>query len=142
MQGEQTPDRANLASFLPVTIVAAVQSLSRVHLFATPWTVACQALLSVGFFLQARILEWLPCPPSGDLSDPETEPTFIHWQVGSLPLSHLGSQGWSSEVRFLTGHLPNHIPRIIFHPPYSLNYKMQIIFFRFVYLYFYITHDQ
>ena len=36
--------------------------LSHVQLFATPWTVACQAPLSVGT-LQARILEWdaMPC---------------------------------------------------------------------------------
>ena len=29
--------------------------------FATPWTVACQAPLSMGFF-QARILEWVAIP--------------------------------------------------------------------------------
>ena len=34
------------------------QSLSRVRLFATPWTVACQASLSVGFPRQ-EILEWV-----------------------------------------------------------------------------------
>ena len=34
------------------------QSLSRVQLFATPWTVAHQAPLSMGFF-QARTLEWV-----------------------------------------------------------------------------------
>ena len=34
------------------------QLLSHVWLFATPWTVACQASLSVGFF-QARISEWV-----------------------------------------------------------------------------------
>ena len=33
-----------------------------VHLFATPWTVACQAPLSVGV-LQARIWSGLPSPP-------------------------------------------------------------------------------
>ena len=32
--------------------------LSHVQLFATPWAVAHQAPLSVGFF-QARILEWV-----------------------------------------------------------------------------------
>ena len=32
--------------------------LSHVQLFATPWTVAHQAPLSMGFF-QARILEWI-----------------------------------------------------------------------------------
>ena len=35
---------------------SSVQSLSRVRLFATPWTVACQAPLSMGI-LQAKILE-------------------------------------------------------------------------------------
>jgi len=38
-------------------------SLSRVQLFATPWTVAHQAPLSVGI-LQARILEWVARPSS------------------------------------------------------------------------------
>ena len=32
--------------------------LSHVQLFATPWTIACQAPLSVEFS-QARILEWV-----------------------------------------------------------------------------------
>ena len=35
-----------------------VKSLSHVRLFVSPWTVASQAPLSMGFF-QARILEWL-----------------------------------------------------------------------------------
>ena len=37
--------------------------LSRVQLFATPWTVACQAPLPMGI-LQARILEWVAMPSS------------------------------------------------------------------------------
>ena len=41
--------------------------------FVTPWTAACQAPLFMGI-LQARILEWLPCPPSGDLPNPGVEP--------------------------------------------------------------------
>ena len=47
--------------------------LSRVQLFATPWTVACQATLSTGFSRQEH---WsgLPCPPPGDLPDPGIEP--------------------------------------------------------------------
>ena len=36
-----------------------VKSLSRVRLFATPWTVAYQAPLFMGFPFQARILEWI-----------------------------------------------------------------------------------
>jgi len=39
------------------------QSLSRVRLFVTPWTVAHQAPLSMGI-LQARILEWVAMPSS------------------------------------------------------------------------------
>ena len=32
-----------------VVVVVVVQLLSRVRLFRTPWTVACQAPLSMGF---------------------------------------------------------------------------------------------
>ena len=41
--------------------------------FATPWTVACQALLHMGF---PRQESWrgLPYLPPGDLSDPGTRP--------------------------------------------------------------------
>ena len=52
----------------------------RVWLFATLWTVASQAPLSMGFF---RILHssgngcGLPCPPLGDLSDPRIEPISL-----------------------------------------------------------------
>ena len=43
---------------------------SRVWLFVTPWTVACQALLSTGI-LQARILEWVAMPSSRGSSWPK-----------------------------------------------------------------------
>ena len=49
---------------------------SRVQLFVTPWTVACQVPLSVGI-LQARILEWVAMPSSGDLPDPESKPLSL-----------------------------------------------------------------
>ena len=45
-----------------------VQPLSRVRLFATPWTVACQAPLSMGFPRKEYWSE-LPFPSPGDLSD-------------------------------------------------------------------------
>ena len=49
------------------------RSLSRVWLYETPWTEACQAPLSMGF---SREVYWsgLPCPPPGDLPDPGIEP--------------------------------------------------------------------
>ena len=41
--------------------------------FATPWTVACQAPLSMGFSRQ-EYWSGLPDPPPGDLPKPGTEP--------------------------------------------------------------------
>ena len=47
-------------------------SLSRVRLFATPWTVAHQAPPSMGFSRQ-EYWSGLPFPPPGDLPDPGIE---------------------------------------------------------------------
>ena len=49
---------------------------SRVWLFAIPWTVACQAPLSVGFS-QQEYWSGLPCPTLGDLLDPGIKPTSL-----------------------------------------------------------------
>ena len=46
---------------------------SSVQLFATQWTIAHQALLSMGFSRQEYWSE-LPFPFPGDLPDPGTEP--------------------------------------------------------------------
>ena len=50
-------------------VLCCAESLSRVWLFAIPWTVAHQAPLSVGI-LQARILEWVAKPFSRGSSQP------------------------------------------------------------------------
>ena len=47
--------------------------ISHVGLFATPWTVACQAPQSMGFLWQ-EYWSGLPFPPPGDLPDPKIEP--------------------------------------------------------------------
>ena len=39
----------------------------------TPWTVVCQASLSMGFYRQ-EYWSGLPCPPPGDLPHPESLP--------------------------------------------------------------------
>ena len=49
-----------------------MKSLSPVQLFATPWTIACQAPSSVGFSRQ-EYWSGLPFPPPGDLPDPGIE---------------------------------------------------------------------
>ena len=52
------------------------QSLSHVWLFATPWTVALQALLSMGFPRQ-EYWSRFPVPTPGSLPDPEICPASL-----------------------------------------------------------------
>ena len=66
-----------------------VQSLSRVQLFVTPWTVACQAPLSMGFSRQ-QFWSRRPFSPVGDLPDPGIEPTSPALQADSLPAELFG----------------------------------------------------
>ena len=63
---------------------SSVQSLSRVQLFETPWTVACHAPLSIEFFRHQYWSE-LPFLSPGDLPDPGIEPRSPALQVDSLP---------------------------------------------------------
>ena len=55
------------------SFVELVQSLSRVRLFETSWTVAHQPPLSMGFSRQ-EYWSGLPFPPPGDLPEPGIEP--------------------------------------------------------------------
>ena len=70
---------------------------SHVQLCVTPWTVARQAPLSMGFSRQEH---WsgLPCPPLGDLPKPEighasftslalVSGFFTTWPLGNLKMS-------------------------------------------------------
>ena len=52
-----------------------------------PWTVACQAPLSVGFPRQEHWSQFI-FPSPGDLPDQGSNPCLLHWQDDSLPLSH------------------------------------------------------
>ena len=75
-----------------VCVCCVCAMLSHVQLFATPWIVAHQALLSMEFSRQ-EYWSGLPFPPPGDLLDPGTEPTshksptlaggfFTSWATG------------------------------------------------------------
>ena len=57
-------------------VCVCVQLLSHVQLFVTPWTVACQASLSMKFSRQ-EYWSGVPCPPPRDLPDPGVEPTSL-----------------------------------------------------------------
>ena len=59
-----------------------MKSLSHVQLFATPWTVACQAPQSMEFFRQGY---WSGFPSPGDLPNPGIKPRSPTLQVDSLP---------------------------------------------------------
>ena len=50
----------------------------------TPWTVACQAALSMGFSKQ-EYWSGLPFPSPGDLPNPEIEPRSPALQTDALP---------------------------------------------------------
>ena len=83
------------------------QLLSYVWLFVTPWTVACQAPLSMGLSQQEYWIR-LPFPPPRDLLDPRIKPAdlellqLLHWQADSLSLSHLGSPlVWCGPIYFV-----------------------------------------
>ena len=61
-----------------------VKSLSRVRLFATPWTVAYKAPPSMGFSRQ-ECWSGLPFPSPGDLSNPGIEPRSPALRADALP---------------------------------------------------------
>ena len=65
-------------------------ALSRVQLFATPWTVAHQALLSTEFSRQEN---WsgLPFLSPGDLPEPGIKPVSTALMLASLLPRHQGS---------------------------------------------------
>ena len=72
--------RANSCVCVCVCACSHAHALSHVQLFATPWTVARQAPLSMEFSRQ-EYRTGLPFPPPGDLP---------HWQAASLPLAPPG----------------------------------------------------
>ena len=71
-------------------LLCCVHLLSCVQLFATPWTVARQAPLSMRFSRQ-EYWSGLPFPSPGDVPDPGIEPRSPALQADSLQLSYEGS---------------------------------------------------
>ena len=53
--------------------------------FTSPWTVACQAPLSMGFSRQ-EYWSGLPFPFQGIFLNQGSNPHLLHWQADSLPL--------------------------------------------------------
>ena len=73
--------------------VSVLSRISRVRLFATLWTIACQAPLPMGFSRQ-EYWSGLTFPPQGIFPTHGSNPRLrglLHWQAEFLPLSHLRS---------------------------------------------------
>ena len=81
----------------PAFAHAPAHLLSRIQLLATPWTVAHQAPLSIGFPSQ-EYWSVLPFLHKGILMIQGSNLHLLHWQADSLPLRHLGC----SKTRCLT----------------------------------------
>ena len=74
-------------SFCSLCGCVCVRTLNRVWLSATPWAIAHQASLSMGFSRQ-EYWSGLPFPSTGDLPDQGSNPRLLHLlhcQMGSLP---------------------------------------------------------
>ena len=59
-----------------LTACMCAKSLQSCRTLVSLWTVSCQVPLSMGFSRQ-EYWSGLPCPPPGDLPNPEMEPTDV-----------------------------------------------------------------
>ena len=71
-------------------------SIAQSCLTLTPWTVARQAPLSMGFSRQ-EYWSGLLCPPPGDLPDPEIEPRSLTFPASASGFSS-SSAVWEAPV--------------------------------------------
>ena len=88
LEGKTRPLLPKPKSFPPSCVLS---RFSHVQLFATPWSVAHQTPLSMGF---SRQEDWsgLPCPPPGSFPTQGSDLSLsclLHWQASSLPLAPL-----------------------------------------------------
>ena len=87
--------RSERSSLLIIAVVFVVQLLSYTQLFVTPWVVACQAPLSMGFPRQEPWSWFLSFPSPGDIVTPGIKPTPSALAGRFLPWNHQGNpQEW------------------------------------------------
>ena len=106
--------------------------LSRIQLFVTFWTIACQAPLSMEFSRQ-EYWSGLPCPPPGDLPNPgirPESPASLALQADALLLSHQGSPNFLDTVfKILESHKSEkkvNRPFPVLPPPHHLKRELRI----------------
>ena len=103
---------------LSTSVSQSVQSLSHVGLFATPWTVAHQAALSVGFSRQ-ECWSGLPLSSPGDLPNPGIEPGSPSLYTDALPSEPPGKSSILTMLYRISKRKSNHETDIKQH--YRLN---------------------
>ena len=86
-----TTEAVNLKPVLCNKRKVKAKLLSRVRLFATPWTVAYQASLSMGFSRQ-EYWSRLPFPSPGDLPGPRVEPRSLTLEPDALTSEPPGNE--------------------------------------------------
>ena len=92
----------------PFHFFACAWSLSHVQLFATPWTVAHQSLLSMRI-LQARILKWVDMTSFRGPSQPRDQ-TQVSWTAAdSLPSESPGKLFKGLAVLYIKNFLHQHV---------------------------------
>ena len=77
------------SEYMSIVKWSEVKSLSRVRLFATPWTVSHQAPPSMGFSRQ-EYWSGLPFPSPGDLPNPGIKPRYMSIAAANICLSDTG----------------------------------------------------
>ena len=93
--------------------VSEMKSLSRVRLFATPWTVPDQALPSMGSSRQ-EYQNGLPFPSPEDIPDPGIKPRSPALQADALP-SEPPVQRHTHKKTFTTERVGCHHPNLGWH---------------------------
>ena len=129
--------------------VCVLSRFSHVRLFVTPWPVAHQDPLSMGFSRQ-EYWSRFPCPPPGDLPDPGIKPTSLispvlaieffttsaTWEarvcvcvcvcVYNILLPKGGTSRWVSEVKLLSCVRLFAIPwTVAYQAPLSIGFSRQ-----------------
>ena len=107
------PNNLYLGQCIFLLLISWWKSLSCVWLFVTPWTVAHESPLSMGFSRQ-EYWSGLPCPPPGDLPDPGIEPRSPALQADSLSSESPGKPSFFLKVMIIS------FPSFFF---YDLGYK-------------------
>ena len=107
------------AATTPLFMLCCAQLLSRIWLFATPWMVARQAPLSLGFSRQ-EYWSGLSFPPPGRLPNPGIEPRSPALQTDSLPAELPGNPP-SSIPCYKVHKYPISFPNSVLFPYHTIN---------------------